>query len=126
MTKQDVRIKITFAPDGYTELEVSTPIHSQAGFRMWAAFAGLRINPLSAFLVRSDTRLIANVRLTEYDGSPLGQNRAGQVLNVLKERLCSPHEPRSATGPGPAAPTASAAWARAFREEVPEDERRSA
>jgi hypothetical protein len=93
---------------------------------MWAALAGLRINPLRAYLVRSDSRLIANVKLTEYDGSPLGQRRAGQVLNVLKERLCSPQEPRRATRPGPAAPTPFAGWVRALREGPPEDERRSA
>jgi len=90
LTKQDVRIRITFSPDGYTELEVSTPIHSQAGLRMWAALASLRINPTSAYLVRSEKRLIANVKLTEYDGSPLGQSGAGEVLNALKERLSSP------------------------------------
>jgi hypothetical protein len=126
MTKQDVRIKITFVPDGHAELEVSTPIHSHAGFRMWAALAGLRINPMSAYLVRSATRLIANVKLTEYDGSPIAQHRAGQVLNVLKERLCGPNERCGAKGPGPAASTPFSAWLGACRDADPEHERRSA
>ncbi len=126
MTNPDVRIKIVFAADGYTELEVSTPIHSSAGFRMWAALASLRINPMSAYLVRSQARLIANVKLTEYDGSPIGQNRAGEVLNLLKERLSNTGAPSSGVRLRTAADIHFGGCAWRSSDGTEQDERRSA
>jgi hypothetical protein len=88
MSKHDKRIKITFAESGNApELEVTTPVHCNAGTRMWTALASLRINPRSAYLVRTGPRLIAHVKLTERDGTPLSQHRAVEVMSLLKERL---------------------------------------
>ena len=100
MRDGDIRIKMTFAEEsGPTELEVSTPIHSEASFRMWAAFASLRVNPISVYLVRSDARLIAHVKLTECDGSPLAHDRAAGVMNLLEQRLFGPNDGEAGAPP---------------------------
>jgi hypothetical protein len=73
--------------DGVVELEMSTPLHSEAGIRLWATLASLRINPFQARLQRRDERLVASVRLAEYDGSPITAVRVGEILSVLQRRL---------------------------------------
>jgi hypothetical protein len=100
MSKEDIRIKVTFGEEGSApELEVITPLHSTAGIRMWAALASLRINPLSAYLVRTDTRLIAHVKLAEYNGAPLAQHRATEAMGLLRERLCDAYDSESKSPP---------------------------
>jgi hypothetical protein len=90
MNGNDHRIKITFGDRGSApELEVNTPLHSNAGTRVWAVLASLRINPSSAYLVRSECRLITRVKLTERNGMPLSQHRAVKLMRALKDRLLS-------------------------------------
>jgi hypothetical protein len=88
MSREENRIKITFGDTGSPpELEVSTPLQSNAGTRMWPALASLRVKPSSPYLVRNESRLIIRVKLNDRNGKPLSQHRAVQVMGALNERL---------------------------------------
>ena len=43
--------------------------------------------PQEIEILRQNNRLVAHVLLTEYDGSRISQDRAGQVLSALQRRL---------------------------------------
>jgi hypothetical protein len=86
MNKAEIRMRV---PDtgGVVELEMSTPLHSEAGIRLWATLARLRINPFQARLQRRDERLVASIRLAEYDRSPITAVRVEEILGVLQRHL---------------------------------------
>jgi hypothetical protein len=85
---QATRVKVTFAEDrSAAELEVSTPVNCNVGLQIWAVLSSLRIRILSAYVVRNGRCLVAHVKLAEYGGAPLTEQRATQLINLLKQRV---------------------------------------
>jgi hypothetical protein len=86
----ETKTQIRFPQEGgAAELQVSTPLRAEAGARVWKALASIRVKPIGAYEVRSRRRLIAHAKLTEPDGAPIGQQRAGEVLSAVAHSLSS-------------------------------------